>query len=135
MYEPEGFGSIEPCTCEGCRNYEVEGEGVYIVKKADLEHYLKRFNPVQLRWNTLQEVNNNYNVYNFGESKGKSFDRVIIYPTDKMEKWIYNNATHLPFSTKAKFYVAITRAKYSVAIVSNLAHDEELEGVQFYRPD
>ncbi|PKP29599.1 MAG: DNA helicase II [Bacteroidetes bacterium HGW-Bacteroidetes-17] len=132
LHEPEQFSSIEPCTCKDCRNYIEEAEGIYLVREADLENYLERFNPIQLRWNNLQEVNPNYSVYNFGESKGKTFHRVIIYPTDKMEKWIYNNNTDLPFSTRAKFYVAITRAKYSVAIISNFADRIELDGVQLY---
>ena len=111
LHEPEQFSSIEPCTCEECRNYNVEAEGIYLVREADLENYLERFNPVQLRWNSLQEVNPNYSVYNFGESKGKAFHRVIIYPTKPMEKWVYYNSTELAFSARAKFYVAITRAK------------------------
>lgn len=135
LHEPEQFSSIQPCTCEECRNYEMESEGIYLVREADLKNYIERFHPVQLRWNNLQEVNLDYSVYNFGESKGKTFGRVIIYPTDKMEKWIYNNATELPFSTRAKFYVAITRAKFSVAIISNFADGIELDGVQLYYPN
>jgi len=135
LHEPEQFSSIEPCTCEDCRNYAEEAEGIYLVRETDIENYLERFNPIQLRWNSLQEVNPNYSVYNFGESKGKTFHRVIIYPTDKMEKWVYNHNTDLPFSTRAKLYVAITRAKYSVAIISNFADGIELDGVQLYYPN
>lgn len=135
LHEPEQFSSIEPCVCEDCRNYAAEAEGIYLVREADIENYLERFNPIQLRWNSLQEVNPNYSVYNFGESKGKTFHRVIIYPTDKMEKWVYDNKTDLPFSTRAKLYVAITRAKYSVAIISNFADGIELDGVQLYYPN
>lgn len=135
LHEPGQFSSIEPCTCDECRNYVEESEGIYLVREADLVNYLERFNPIQLRWNNLQEVNPNYNIYNFGESKGKTFNRVIIYPTDKMEKWVYDNKTNLPFSTRAKFYVAITRAKYSVAIVSNFPDGIELDGVQLYKPN
>ncbi len=135
LHQPEQFSSIEPCNCEECRNYEAEAEGIYFVREVDLENYLERFNPVQLRWNSLQEVNPDYSVYNFGESKGKSFDRVIIYPTDGMEKWVYKNSTDLAYSTRAKFYVAITRARYSVAIISNFADGIELDGVQFYKPN
>lgn len=75
-----------------------------------------------------------YPFYNFGESKGKTFDRVIIYPTEDMEKWVYNNKLKLAYSTRAKFYVAITRAKFSVAIISNFADGIELDGVQLYEP-
>ena len=135
LHDSEHFNSIEPCTCEECRNYNEEAEGIYLVRETNIENYLERFNPIQLRWNSLQEVNPNFRVYNFGESKGKTFHRVIIYPTEKMEKWIYNNKTDLPFSTRAKFYVAITRAKFSVAIISNFPDGVELDGVQLYYPN
>jgi DNA helicase-2/ATP-dependent DNA helicase PcrA len=134
LYNPKEFKPIEPCSCDGCRICNVEGEGIFLVRKKDLEKYLECFNPVQLRWNNLQEVNMDYRVHNFGESKGKTFDRVLIYPTEKMEKWIYDNNTNLAFSTRAKFYVAITRAKHSVAIVTDFPNSIELDVIQFYKP-
>lgn len=134
LYNETKFRPIEPCSCVECRDYKIEAEGVYLVKESDVKDYLRRYNPVQLRWNNLQNVDTNYNYYNFGESKGKTFDRVLIYPTDKMEEWIYNNEIELSFSTRAKFYVAITRAKYSVAIISNFPDGLELDGVQLYEP-
>lgn len=135
LHDSKEFISIEPCNCKECRNYQVEEEGIYLVRESDLENYLARFNPVQLRWNNLQVVDTEYRVYNFGESKGKTFDRVIIYPTDKMEKWIYDNSADLPFSTRAKFYVAITRAKYSVAIITNFPDGIDLDGVKIFKPN
>jgi ATP-dependent exoDNAse (exonuclease V) alpha subunit len=36
---------------------------------------------------------------------------------------------------RAKLYVAITRAKYSVAIISNFADGIESDGVQLYYPN
>lgn len=80
-------------------------------------------------------VSTDCRVYNFGESKGKTFDRVIIYPTDDMEKWVYKNATVLTYSTRAKFYVAITRARYSVAIISDFPDNFSVDGVQLYKPN
>jgi DNA helicase-2/ATP-dependent DNA helicase PcrA len=117
LYPQGQFGVIEPCNCHECRNPKQEFEGIFLIKKSEVEDYLKRFNPMQLRYNNLQEVNPNFKAYNFGESKGKTFERVLIYPTNKMVEWIFNNNTVLPFSTRAKLYVAITRAKYSVAFV------------------
>jgi DNA helicase-2/ATP-dependent DNA helicase PcrA len=134
LYNPKEIIPIEPCDCIECRNYKIEAEGIYLVRESDVNDYLSHYNPVQLRWNNLQEVDTSHNYYNFGESKGKTFDRVLIYPTEKMENWIYDNKTDLPFSTRAKFYVAITRAKYSVAIISNFPDGVELEGVQLYKP-
>lgn len=76
-------------------------------------------NVIQLRWNRNVEMVKTYRVFNFGESKGKTFERVLIYPTTDMKKWIVDNKSNLKSAARAKFYVAITRAKYSVAIVVN----------------
>lgn len=62
-------------------------------------------------------MNNNYEIKNFGESKGATRDRVLIYPTQKISDWLFNNMDFNSFEIKCKFYVAVTRAKYSVAIV------------------
>ncbi|MCD4830350.1 MAG: hypothetical protein K8R02_00920 [Anaerohalosphaeraceae bacterium] len=56
-------------------------------------------------------------VMNFGESKGLTFDRVLVYPTEDMKKWIADNNHNLSEGARAKFYVGLTRAKYSVGIV------------------
>jgi superfamily I DNA/RNA helicase len=54
---------------------------------------------------------------NFGESKGLSFDRVLIYPTDPIQNWLRNNNSVIADTSRSKLYVAITRARYSVAFV------------------
>lgn len=133
LYFKEDFIPIEPCNCEECRNYNEANEGIHIVRPNDVENYLSVFKPIQLRWDIRnRDVHPGYPVYNFGESKGKTFPRVLIYPTEDMEKWLYNNATNLAYSTKAKFYVAITRAKFSVGIVSNFKDGISIDGVELY---
>ncbi|MDR1945087.1 MAG: hypothetical protein LBQ59_03230 [Candidatus Peribacteria bacterium] len=44
-----------------------------------------------------------------------------------MKDWIQDNNKTLPNETKAKFYVAITRAKYSVAIVYDYKDSEKFK--------
>jgi len=41
----------------------------------------------------------------------------LIYPTQKILDYLLDNKELNNFELKCKFYVAITRAKYSVAIV------------------
>ena len=115
--------SIKPCTCQECRNYNVENEGVFLLKSKDANDYIKKYNPTILRWDKRKKTESGI-VFNMGESKGKTFDRVLIYPTKEMEEWITNNTKKLKNGTRAKFYVAITRAKYSVAIVYD--YDDEV---------
>lgn len=92
-------------------------DGVFLVAKKDVESYLAQFQPTQLRLDRRVKVNDNHPVYTFGESKGMSFDRVLIYPTKDMVDWIADRATKLAETTRARFYVALTRARYSVAVV------------------
>ncbi len=53
----------------------------------------------------------------YGSSKGLSFNRVLIYPTTNIKKWLLGCSVTLAKMTKAKLYVAITRARYSVAFL------------------
>ena len=119
-----------PCNCIECRTHSSIHNGVFLVKESDKEKYLKRHNPVQLRWNVNVNTDLNYSVLNFGESKGKTLDRVLIYPTDDMTKWMNSDSFELKSGTRAKFYVAITRAKYSVGIIYDYADNLEIVGTK-----
>lgn len=127
-----GFTPVTPCSCTICRGYTVSDEGIYLVRPKDVDDYLSMYNPVQLRWDSRRTVNPDYKVFNFGESKGKTFDRVLIYPTDDMEKWVYDNRFTLQYTTQAKFYVAITRARFSVGIVTEYSRITAIPGVILY---
>jgi DNA helicase-2/ATP-dependent DNA helicase PcrA len=99
-------------------NVKTDHDGVFMVKNKDRLNYIKKYNPVQLRWNSrTKNISKSHPVFNFGESKGLSFNRVLIYPTKDMLKWIVNQDTDLNSQTRAKFYVAVTRARYSVGII------------------
>lgn len=108
-------------------------DGIYIVKKDKIDKYLKQFPEcIQLRWSSVQKINNNYPVMNFGESKGLDFSRVLVYPTKKIKEWILNNGINLSPTTRSKFYVALTRAEHSVGIVWDTENFELIEGVEIY---
>ena len=55
--------------------------GIYFVKKEHIPDYIKRYQPVQLRWNNQTNSSDLAQVYNMGQAKGMAFDRVLIYPT------------------------------------------------------
>jgi superfamily I DNA/RNA helicase len=98
-------------------NNTTEHDGVFLVKEQDVDKYLQRYKPIQLRDSKRKVVNRNYQAMNFGESKGLSFDRVLIYPTKPITDWLNNHNTQLADTSRSKFYVAITRARYSIGIV------------------
>jgi len=65
---------------------------------------------------------------NYGESKGSTFDRVLIYPTEDIVDYLRTgNLEYIQaFHTRAKLYVAVTRARYSVAFVLDYESDAQL---------
>ena len=107
----------QPCECIGCRTGTAAGAGAFILRMADYAHYLATVRPLQLRDKiTSRGVDCRLPAMNFGESKGRGFDHVVILPTDPMRLWLCDPATNLKPQSRAKFYVALTRARYSVAI-------------------
>lgn len=110
-------------------------DGVFFVSKLDVESYLYTYHPMQLRYSQKTKVNTNYPVMNFGESKGLTFERVLIYPTNNMIKWIFNHNEKLGNQIRSKFYVAVTRAKYSVGIVFDNPKNIVVEGIKKYSPN
>jgi DNA helicase-2/ATP-dependent DNA helicase PcrA len=109
----------EPCSCIGCHPIEIVHQGVFAVFIDDLYEYLQTYNPVQLGWNKNVCFNNIFDYNTFGMSKGKTYKRVSIFPTESMNRWLINHNCELTNETRAKLYVAITRARYSVAFVIN----------------
>ena len=103
-------------------NFATEHSGVFFIKRQYIENYLQKFQPVQLRDSKKTKVNENYKVMNFGEAKGLSFDRVLIYPTEPFIKWLKDNNTELKETSRSKLYVAITRARHSVAIINDMGN-------------
>lgn len=110
-------------------------DGMFLVKKQDVEHYLKMFGPAQLRYDKRTPVNEGYFVRTFGDSKGLSFDRVLIYPTNAIISWLEDNDFDLAPTTRSKFYVAVTRARYSVGIVCDYKDGVDIEGIKRFMPN
>ncbi|MBR9882603.1 MAG: UvrD-helicase domain-containing protein [Oceanospirillales bacterium] len=108
--------------------------GTFVVKQSDVADYIEMFDPTVLRWNV--SVGNKFlpekaRCQNFGSSKGLSFDRVLIVPTEKQVKFILGHEKPFPKGTEMtqnKMYVAITRARYSLAFI---LPDKLVNGLQF----
>jgi len=113
------FPNIDEKT-KSLNDQSCEHEGLYIVRSSDFEEYIREYNPMILRWSVsskIPETSFPINVRNIGLSKGATFNHVIIICTDPFKKYIKHGS--IPTSEKAKceLYVAITRARYSVAFV------------------
>lgn len=137
------FEKTKPCKCEVCRKNITTHEGIFIVRPKDVRDYMKIFNPTQLIWSKSTNVIPNYPVLTFGKSKGRTIGRVIIYPTPNIMKWIKDNTYDFTIlkngerkpikDIKEKFYVALTRARHSVAIIYNYTDNENIEGVNKWK--
>lgn len=103
-------------------------DGVYLVKKNDVAGYCKKYKPQILRYQKSK-----FPELNYGNSKGMGFDRVLIYPTKEMEKYLKTgNISNI--KSIEKFYVAVTRARYSVSFVCDYIDDVNyIEGLRKYK--
>ena len=111
---------------------EIEHKGVYFLRQTDVEEYLQKYSPIQLRQSKSTDTHPAYPTLNFGVSKGLSFDRVLIYPTKPILDWIIRGIELKPTS-KCKLYVAITRARYSVAILYDYNDNVNICGITKYK--
>jgi len=92
-------------------------EGIFTIKTDEVKGYIEKYNPVVLRHSRAIETLGD-KKFNFGEVKGRTFNRVLIYPTGPIKKYLKSgNHAELKLVSKAKLYVAITRARLSVAFV------------------
>ena len=115
------------------KNHTVSGhDGVFLVHPNDIEAYYEQYKPQVLREKRTSNTRN-LSAMNMGNSKGMTFNRVLIFPTSPIKTYlsIGDPAMLRPIS-KSKFYVALTRARQSVAIVYNGQCFDE--SVQRYTP-
>lgn len=122
------------CECEKCRTGTPPHSGLFLVKPSDYAHYMGRVRPMQLREkSTSAGIDPCMPVMNFGESKGRGFDHVMIVPTKPMRAWLKDSAYTLAAQSRARFYVAMTRARHSVAIATDWDGDPLPDGFEIYQ--
>lgn len=92
-------------------------DGIFIIKNEKIKEYFENFSPKILRYDKRSRIGN-LPAVNFGIAKGKNFDRVLIIPNKPIREYLHNgDQEKLKVITKAKLYVAITRARYSVTFL------------------
>lgn len=91
-------------------------DGVYLVASRHVDEYCRLFRPQCLRHSLASGKNLNLDFLNFKMSKGMTYERVLIVPTAPIAKFI-TSGVHLEAASASSFYVAVTRAKQSVAII------------------
>ncbi len=124
----DAFFPQEPRTVS--RNDATTGhDGVFAIQSGSLHDYMNRYRPQLLRLDKRTSCEG-YEAMNYGESKGLTFDRVLIFPHKKGKKWLSSGDFGHVVDSAAKMYVGITRARYSVAFV--IDGEVGVAGVQKY---
>jgi DNA helicase-2/ATP-dependent DNA helicase PcrA len=105
-------------------------DGIFLIKEEDAEKYIQTHKPMVLKATKNSKTFGGVSI-NFGKAKGMTYDRVLISPTEPIKKFLTTGEIeHIKPTSKAKLYVAITRARFSVAFVhkGNIGH----EGLDYY---
>lgn len=92
-------------------------DGIFMIKSGELDEYIKQHEPFLLRYDKRTKTSE-YTALNIGLSKGRTYDRVLVFPTKNMLQFI-KTKDHTKAGDVSKLYVAITRARHSVAFVVN----------------
>ena len=94
-----------------------EHRGVFVVDRSEVEEYVKKWNPVILRRSRSNDTGG-LPAINIGVAKGSTFERVLVFPSKTMLKYVRERDLS-SFKDKARLYVAVTRARHSVAFVAD----------------
>lgn len=106
-------------------------DGVFAIRKQSVPIYMRTYNPQPLRYSrAMKDILGN--PINYGDAKGMTFERTLIYPHGPLKKFLKTGEIKDAGKEIAKIYVAITRARQSVAFVV----DEEplMPGLTLYEP-
>lgn len=108
-----------------CMKTSTEHDGVYLIQHCDVEAYYQYFVPVVLKYDKKTSTDS-YNSFNFGECKGETYDRVLIYPNGPLKNFLLNGKN---IASPMKYYIAVTRPRYSIAFVMDNM-PEKLDGFE-----
>lgn len=98
------------------QNITTDHDGVFLVAKKVVAKYIQSFRPQVLRYS---KTANTYGreALNFGLAKGLQFERVLIIPTEPITKYLQTGDIKHVENSRDRLHVAVTRARYSVAVV------------------
>ena len=95
-------------------------DGVFLVSTKHAAEYVRTFQPQCLRHSVSSGRMFDFDYLNFKVAKGMTYERVLVVPTAPIAQFI-GSGTFLEPNSASSFYVAVTRAKQSVAIVIDKA--------------
>lgn len=108
------------------KSFVQEDIGTYLVSMDNVSKFIEQYKPTLLYYNVsslkkfITKLNGDikFESITFGKSKGLSFENVLILPTKEMENHVIKGKHKMSDTVIAQFYVAITRSKNNVGIIS-----------------
>ena len=110
--------------------YTTEHDGVFLVRNEHVNAYVAQFRPQSLRHSISSAKALALEFINFKVSKGATFPRVLIAPTSTITNFVRTGVS-LEAIAASSFYVAVTRAQQSVAIVLD---DPGISRLPYWKP-
>lgn len=110
---------------------QIDHRGIFQVCADDLEDYVKKQGSVTVLRHDKNTNTRGLPAMNIGVAKGSTFDRVVIFPTKPMLQYLRDRD---PTKLRApeKLYVAVTRARFSVAFV---VPEPQTTPISLYQPN
>ncbi len=99
-----------------CNSTATEHDGIFVVSEDKVHKYVNHYKLVVLRYNSNADTHG-YPALNFGNAKGLEFDRALIIPHGPIKTYLQRGDVKDVEKSLEKFYVAVTRAKHSVAFL------------------
>lgn len=96
-------------------NFVTGHDGIYWMEQGNVNEYISKYKPTVLRFSKATKTMD-LSAINIGLSKGRTYDRVLIFATNPMQKYL-ETADLTKAGDKIKLYIAVTRARYSAAFV------------------
>jgi superfamily I DNA/RNA helicase len=95
----------------------VEPTGVILLCRSDVQAHVRSYRPAVLR-NDNRVDTLGIKATNFGASKGSTHNHVVIFTTEPIRRYLKTKDLRtLTDGARSKLYVAVTRARHSVAFV------------------
>lgn len=91
-------------------------DGIHRITRAEVVDYVNEHPDVAVLRRDRRAKTLGLQAMNFGIAKGSTFDRVLIFPTGAMRKYL-STGDPTDLTEPERLYVAVTRARYSVAFV------------------
>lgn len=88
-------------------------DGLFMVPRLLVRDYVGLYAPAVLRYDVRTDCGG-HAALNFGDAKGKTFDRVLIFPNGPLKSYLSSGDIR-KIKSPPKYYVAFTRARFSVA--------------------